>query len=308
MIAHRKIRTMYQPIMRLAEPEQAPQLVGYEALSRAEPGDADRLGVHLFVAASKAELDGELDHTCRTLAVQRRPPLGPGHKLFLNCLPPAFYEPSQELELLLTRWFEDGFQPSQLVFEITETITQEQVARILPAVRRLLRRRGFLFAVDDVGTGASNLRLLADLEPDFIKMDISLTLGISQSARKQALASYLLELARRCQAELIAEGIEGPEDLNVLRALGVPYGPGLPLGAPHRPRGPASGGHRPWRCRPPRLVATQRLRRHFWRPSTDGNEPRPLQTRVSTSQRLPWPLPNDEGMSTGERWRTCFAS
>ena len=228
MIAHRKIRTMYQPIVEMPSRE----IMGFEALSRAEPKDAKELGVHLFVAASRAELDGELDQACRSLSVHRRPGLSDETKLFINCLPPTFFEPHRELEKIIDKWLADGLQPHQLVFEITEQITGEQAHRIMPAVEKL-RKRGFLFALDDVGTGAANLKLLADLEPDFIKMDITLTTGIAESVRKRELAGYLLELARKSNARLIAEGIETQEEMETLVELGVELGQGYLLGRPN---------------------------------------------------------------------------
>ena len=227
MIAQRKILTMYQPIVDLRRQE----VMGYEALSRADATDAKRLGIHLFVAAARAELDGELDQACRKLSIHRRPTMTAEKKLFINCLPPTFFEPNRELDQLVEGWLNDGLQPNQLVFEVTEQITHEQAMRIMPTVERL-RREGFLFALDDVGTGAANLRLLAELEPNFIKMDIGLTMGISQSQRKRELAEYLLELARKSKAQLIAEGIETEEDLRVLNEIGIDYGQGYLLGRP----------------------------------------------------------------------------
>jgi EAL domain-containing protein (putative c-di-GMP-specific phosphodiesterase class I) len=227
MIAHRKIDTLYQPIVNMATRE----VVGYEALSRAENAEAERLGVHLFVAAAKAELDGELDQTCRSLSVTRRPGLEQKRMLFINSLPPTFYPPMEELEVLLDSWIDDGLAPEQLVFEITENITHEQAQRILPSVKKL-RKRGFRFALDDVGTGTTNLRLIADLEPDFIKMDITLTRGIGQSQRKQALARYLIELGDKCNARLVAEGIETEDDHETLVDLGFDLGQGFLLGRP----------------------------------------------------------------------------
>lgn len=227
MIAQRKIRTLYQPIVELATRDP----IGFEALSRAEQSDAEKLGVHLFVAAAKADLDGELDQTCRSLSIVRRPGLATTRRLFVNCLPGTFYEPMRELELMLEEWEGDGLAAEQLVFEITENITHEQLRRILPNVQRL-QARGYQFAVDDVGTGTSNLQLIADLEPQFIKMDISLTRGISVSTRKQELATYLLDLAERCNAELIAEGIESQADCDTVMRLGIRLGQGYLLGMP----------------------------------------------------------------------------
>lgn len=231
VIAHRRIRTFYQPIMQMQGVPSEPELFGYEALSRPMEHEADRLGVHLFVAASRAELDGELDHTCRGLSMRRHPPLDDTAHLFVNCLPQTFYDDMRELDSLLETWKASGLTTNQLVLEVTENITREQLRRILPNINAL-RARGVRFALDDVGTGTANLELLAHMSPEFIKMDMSLTIGIARSQRKLDLANYLMELARRLDAKLIAEGIEREDDMAALRALGVPLGQGFLLGHP----------------------------------------------------------------------------
>ncbi|MFB6352254.1 MAG: EAL domain-containing protein, partial [Bradymonadaceae bacterium] len=205
--------------------------IGYEALSRPAGDFDEQLGLPLFSAARKVELQAELDQLCRNLSVDRRPDLSAGRKLFVNCLPLAFYESDDALDRLLERWVDRGLTPEQLIFEINEDISQAQADRILPNVRRL-RDRGFQFALDDMGTGKTNLRLLAELEPTYIKMDISLTRGIGDNVRKQALASYLLDLAEKSDARLIAEGIETERELETVVELGVTLGQGHLIGRP----------------------------------------------------------------------------
>lgn len=227
VIANQKLRTFYQPLVNL----ESGETFGFEALSRPWEREARKLGVHLFVAASRAELESELDAICRSLSIERRPKLGPGQCLFVNCLPQTFYDEMTELEGVLALWEASGMKPAQLVFEVTENITKKQFKRILANVRAL-RARGYRFALDDVGTGTSNLELLIEFEPDVIKMDMSLTIGISKNKRKQELAEYLLELSRRTGAQLLAEGIEDAEDLQAVRDLGVRFGQGYLLGRP----------------------------------------------------------------------------
>ncbi|MEM1350193.1 MAG: EAL domain-containing protein, partial [Myxococcota bacterium] len=161
----------------------------------------------------------------------RHPPLDDTMRLFVNCLPQTFYEDMRELESLLDVWRASGLSTHQLVLEVTENITREQLRRILPNIDAL-RSRGVRFALDDVGTGAANLELLAHMAPAFMKMDMSLTIGIAKSQRKRDLAAYLLELAQRLDAKLIAEGIEREDDMSALLALGVPLGQGFLLGHP----------------------------------------------------------------------------
>lgn len=227
MIAQSSIQTLYQPICHLADE----RVFGYEALNRPHEKEAAKLGIHLFIAAAHAELDGELDHACRALSVNRRPKLDERKLLFVNCLPETFIDLRESLDFILESWESDGLLPGQLVFELTENMTIEQLSRIQPNLH-MLRERGYRFAIDDVGTGATNLQLIAELEPDFIKMDISLTRGVGTSERKRALASFLLDMSIKAGAQFIAEGIENPEDLEALRAMGVPLGQGYLLGYP----------------------------------------------------------------------------
>lgn len=228
VIAQRDIDTLYQPIVRL----DGEETIGYEALSRVGGSFAQRLADPLFSAASKVELEAELDTVCRTLSVDRRPPLPEETKLFINCLPAAFFESAKRVERTFERWMDnEGLEPHQLIFELNENISQSQADRIMPAIRQL-RELGLQFALDDMGTGMTNLRLLAELEPTYIKMDISLTRGIGESVRKQALASYLLDLARKSDAKLIAEGLETKRDFETVVELGVDYGQGHLIGQP----------------------------------------------------------------------------
>lgn len=163
--------------------------------------------------------------------MKQHPPLLNEGKLFINCLPPTFYRPHDRLESLLDTWRENGFSEDQLILEITENMTQEQVKRIIPTISKL-KERGVHFALDDMGTGITNLRLLADLKPDYIKMDISLTRDINESPRKQRLADYLLELGDGSNAKVIAEGIETLEERKTLLDIGFEYGQGYLFGYP----------------------------------------------------------------------------
>jgi EAL domain-containing protein (putative c-di-GMP-specific phosphodiesterase class I) len=231
ILAGEEISTRYQPIYRLDEGE----LAAYEALSRPNSSAFDELQEqNLFKVARKAELATELDELCRRLSMRRRPSLEQEQgetQLFINCLPQAFSNPQETIDEVIDSWEQSGRQPSNLVFEINENVSQQQADQILPKIQQL-RDRGYQFALDDMGTGTTNLRVLAELEPSYIKMDISLTSGIGDDVKKKALASYLLDLAEASRASLIAEGLETTSDLETVRELGIEYGQGYLLGEP----------------------------------------------------------------------------
>jgi EAL domain-containing protein (putative c-di-GMP-specific phosphodiesterase class I) len=86
--------------------------------------------------------------------------------------------------------------------------------------------------VDDVGTGYSSLSSLADIEPDYLKIDNVFVRDIDRRQNKKNLLEALLSFARKMKTKVIAEGIETPSELNALQALGVDYGQGFLLARP----------------------------------------------------------------------------
>src|SRR5690606_1481406 len=98
-----------------------------------------------------------------------------------------------------------------IVLEITErvAVTSWQSFR-----RHLadLRHSGFAVAIDDMGAGYSSLHTVAEIEPDYLKFDISLVRDIHLSPIKQDLLGSLVDLARKIDAKVIAEGVEKAEE------------------------------------------------------------------------------------------------
>ena len=111
--------------------------------------------------------------------------------------------------------------------EDTLEITERAASRDFEAFERdlaPLRRQGFLVAIDDVGTGYSSLQTISEVQPDFLKIDISLIRRIHRSLIKQELVHSLIQIASKIGARVIAEGIESEEEFRALRQCGVPYG------------------------------------------------------------------------------------
>ena len=120
-----------------------------------------------------------------------------------------------------------GYGPC--VVEITEhapVADYESLARALAP----LRKRGMRLAVDDAGAGFASLRHILMLEPQLIKLDISLTRGIDKNQRQRGLAAALVTFAREIGATVIAEGVETEPELATLRDLGVEFGQGFLFG------------------------------------------------------------------------------
>jgi EAL domain-containing protein (putative c-di-GMP-specific phosphodiesterase class I) len=179
----------------------------------------------MFAIAADAKLIWELSRLCRARAFEgMRSRLAPGQLLFLNVDPFDFGDPQfADGPLLHDATGPDGMRthdPAQVVIEITE----RTAIKDYPAFRERLgafRARGYRFAVDDAGSGYAGLGSIANLEPDFIKLDMSLITGIDANPIKQNLVESMVRFANDQGAQVIAEGVEREAELNAVKQLGV---------------------------------------------------------------------------------------
>lgn len=120
---------------------------------------------------------------------------------------------------------------SRMVIELTEHVPVEDYSAVRGAFAGL-RTQGARLSADDLGAGYAGFRHLVRLQPDIIKLDISLISGIHRSTEKRALTRAMVSFAQEVGAQLIAEGVEEPQELAVLQDLGVPWAQGYLLGRP----------------------------------------------------------------------------
>jgi EAL domain-containing protein (putative c-di-GMP-specific phosphodiesterase class I) len=155
----------------------------------------------------------------------------PAHlKLFINAHPGELADVAQVQQRLdLLRPWSD-----RVVIEITERGHVLQVTNWRASLE-LLARAGFRIAVDDLGSGYNSLSVLAELQPAYAKVDMSIVRGIDQDDRKQRLVEMLSRFARATQVQLIVEGIETGEEAMTVKRLGADLLQGFLFGAPAIP-------------------------------------------------------------------------
>lgn len=226
ILGERQLTTRFQPIVELV----AGRVHGFEALSSPPHGSSFASPELLFDFAEETGRIVELDRLCRTLALTRaaelraRGLLAEGGKVFLNCSAPVFADPRLLADLLGATTVV-GLAPRDVVLEVTERVAITEWRAFRKALDEL-RHIGFEIAIDDMGSGYSSLQAVAEIEPDYLKFDLSLVLEIHRSRIKRDLLGGLVHLAQRIGARTVAEGIEGPEELEVVRGLGISYGQG----------------------------------------------------------------------------------
>jgi EAL domain-containing protein (putative c-di-GMP-specific phosphodiesterase class I)/GGDEF domain-containing protein len=234
ILASRDVVIRYQPIVRLDDGV----IHGFEALSSGPSGDIFENPEMLFSFAEETEQIVELERLCRLQAIRGAALLHPSQKLFINCSAHGFVDPELVSETLLEEARKVGREPHDLVFEITErvAITEWKEFR---AILSTLRRIGFAIAIDDMGAGYSSLQAVAEIEPDYLKFDISLVRDIHLSPIKRNLLETLVVLADKIHARVIAEGVESVEEFQALRAMGVLFAQGFYFAVPAVLSGPA---------------------------------------------------------------------
>ncbi len=124
-------------------------------------------------------------------------------------------------------------EPERVVVEITEHSDIADYAQLNRALAPL-RDRGVKLAVDDVGAGFSSLRHVLVLEPDMIKLDVSLCRGIDSNSVRRALARALTAFGQEIDRMVVAEGVETESELEALLDLGITHAQGYLLGRPDR--------------------------------------------------------------------------
>ncbi|MEP7067071.1 MAG: EAL domain-containing protein [Gemmatimonadota bacterium] len=208
-------------------------IFGYEALARGVPRNLRSPEV-MFEVAAEADLVWELSRLCRARALAGAKELLRGEQLlFLNVDPHDFADPGFGVL--------DSIDPRRIVLEITERTAIKDYPKFRERLRSF-RERGFRFAVDDAGSGYAGLGSIANLEPDFIKLDISLINSIDTNFIKQNLVETMVGFAKEQGAMVIAEGIERSEELETVKRIGVPLVQGFLLHHPAR-AGAMAGVH-----------------------------------------------------------------
>ena len=214
----RRISTVYQPIIDL----KTRAVMGYEALSRGPRGDLETPDA-LFQIAYQTELVWKLDRVCREGAVRRLSRLKPEQLMFINIEPACIFEEKLTEAAFIRRF------ASRLVFEITERAAITDFSTFRQAVQ-LLKRSGFKVAVDDVGSAYSGLRVVSEIDPDFVKLDMQLTRGADNDQVKRQLIAAVAKFCADVGMPLIVEGIETQEELQAVQALGIHLAQGFLFG------------------------------------------------------------------------------
>jgi diguanylate cyclase (GGDEF)-like protein len=220
LLAPGAIRAVFQPIVRLSDL----QPIGYEGLARfpTPPGLVALPPDVTLAAAARSGLRHDLEVACwAAMSGAGAPP--EGRLLFVNVGPDALGHPG--LAKLADRL------PQRLVIELTEQDAIQDIKRIRERLKPWIAR-GALVAVDDAGAGFTSLEYVAEIRPDFLKLCRGMVMGVDLDGSREAVLRATVAFAREVGARIVAEGVERPEELAVLRAAEADFGQGWLFGRP----------------------------------------------------------------------------
>jgi len=204
------------------------RLFGYEALVRTT---AHAMGSPelLFDAAERLVRVDELGRHIRRAVAEVFHAAPPDAALFVN-----LHSADLNDEELFSASSPLSEYAHRVVLEITERASLEQVKDVQGGLKKL-RRLGYRIAVDDLGAGYSGLSSFSVLEPDIVKLDISLIKEIDMSSRKASIVRSMLTVcARELGTKVVCEGIETEAERDTLEGLGATLFQGYLFARPHR--------------------------------------------------------------------------
>lgn len=202
----------YQPIVDF----HAHTIFAHEALVRGLNGES--------AASVLAQVNDDnryrFDQSCRVKAVKGADQLGIREMLSINFLPNAVYQPEACIRSTFEAAQKYNFPKERIIFEVIEGENVTDRPHLINVFREY-RRFGFKTAIDDFGAGYAGLNLLADFQPDIIKIDMDLVRNINDNKPKQAIVEGIVHMGHQLQIKVLAEGVETTSERDFLLAAGI---------------------------------------------------------------------------------------
>ena len=202
----------FQPIVDF----QNRRISSYEALLRGPAGEPP----HQVFGALQGEAMHRFDLMSKVSALAIAQQLGSQARLSLNLLPQSLLVDANAVDFVVKAAAAHGFTPDRIVLEVTEEEAITDPDMFADAVKRV-RSAGMHVAIDDFGAGFAGLSLLADFQPDKLKIDRCIVQNVHESGPRQAIVRAIVEFCYCLGISVVAEGVESVEELNWLRSAGV---------------------------------------------------------------------------------------
>lgn len=223
------LKTLFQPIISARTGE----IYGYEALSRGVKKDGNIISPHeLFSKAKDMDLLFFLDRLCRETVIKNAAKQNITKKVFINFIPTSIYDPQKCLKSTDKAIRKYNLDPKNIVFEVVETEYIEDYPH-LNSILSYYKEKGYSTALDDIGSGYSDINSLLELKPKYMKIDMSLIKDIDIKHENQAKVKNYIKVAKENNILALGEGVEKKEEADILIEMGIDLLQGYYYGKPH---------------------------------------------------------------------------
>lgn len=232
------IKATYQPIVNLSSGET----IGWEAFTRINDDNCFRFLYNIPSHTEATPFSTIIDKNCFENAIQKLGRIHSKHKVFLNIQPQSFQTSAfapQNISDFIQKY---GIKPFQVVFEISSRNSFQNDLSFWDVIDQL-KNSGIQFALDDVGSGQSDFRWIADLKPQYLKLDRQFYQNALSETIMKVLLESLVSFCKQMNICMIAERLENLTEIELLVDMGIQYGQGYYLARPNFPKKQAIPGH-----------------------------------------------------------------
>lgn len=202
-------------------------MFAYEALVR---GRANEPASAVFASLDPSQLY-QFDRWARTRAIALAAALGVEASLSLNFLPKSLDALPDAVSSTIDAARAASISLQRIILEVTENEIIHDPGRFA-SVMNVYRAQGVRVAIDDFGAGYSGLNLLAEFQPDIVKLDIQLVRSIDSNGPRQAIVRALVQACDDLGIDVLAEGVETQAEQRWFRRVGVRLFQGYLYGRP----------------------------------------------------------------------------
>lgn len=218
----------FQPILDI----ENNTIYGYETLARGVNDDGTLVYPDkLFKWAKDGDMLFYLDRACRESSLKTAAIKNIRAKVFINFIPTAIYDPNHCLQSTV-KWANSlEFDPKNVIFEVVESENVEDIEH-LKNILNFYKSKGFMIALDDVGSGYSSLNMIVQLHPDIVKIDREIIKDIDKNKANQSVFGTIVKIAKDNNIIVLAEGIETKEEFLYLKENGASLAQGYYFAKP----------------------------------------------------------------------------
>jgi EAL domain-containing protein (putative c-di-GMP-specific phosphodiesterase class I) len=215
-----ELSVRFQPIFQIRG--GAGEVHSVEALVRGPRGTKFERADILFDYVRRKRAEAAVDQSCITAICDEAKGLPSGVRINVNVHASTLGYNSDFVDFFRRHLQKQSLDPERFTIELVEHAPTCNISELMTSVAKL-RGCGVRIALDDVGLGQSNYRMMLDCHPEFFKLDAYFVHDLTTDPKRRAVVASLVALAKALNSSVVAEGVAANDDLLQLEAMGVEF-------------------------------------------------------------------------------------